>query len=202
MENTKLNINKAKKNEALIKLDKLKECSARGKIDVAVDWILKTSEQKKLVVFCHHRSILKLLDQKLKNHILISSEMKHIDRQKAVTSFQSDKKIRIFLTTMKISGHGLTLTAADTTVFLQLGWTSSLHDQCEDRCHRIGQESDSVQAIYFIAKHTIEEKIMKLLDTKREAMDAVIDGKKTTQVNLLSELMKEIRNQALIKLDK
>ena len=47
-------------------------------------------------------------------------------------------------------------------------------DQCEDRAHRIGQK-DNVTAGYFLGRNTIDEKIYKIIQTKRD-MAATITG--------------------------
>lgn len=79
---------------------------------------------------------------------------------------------------IKAMGVGLTLTASSNVVFTELGWTSTVHQQAEDRCHRIGQK-DSVNIYYLLAKSTIEEKILELLKQKANIIEKVIDGKST-----------------------
>ena len=94
---------------------------------------------------------------------------------------------------MRVGGTGLTLTASNTTVFVQLGWNPGLHDQCEARVHRIGQEADSVNAIYFIARNTVEDKILGLIDGKRSDIRRVVDGEDVEQNEILSNLLESFR---------
>lgn len=191
--NTDLNVQKAKKVEAQLKLDKLKYISALGKLDQITEWLTEESQNQKLVVFCYHKKILAELNARLKNHILFSAEVPTNERQGLVNLFQEDERKRIFLTTMRVGGTGLTLTASHTTVFVQLGWTPSLHDQCEARVHRIGQEADSVNAIYFIARNTVEDKILGLIDGKRSDIRKVIDGEEVQEEEILSNLLESFR---------
>ena len=51
-----------------------------------------------------------------------------------------------------------------------------MHDQAEDRCHRIGQH-DAVTAWYLLAAETIDETMAELIDRKRRIVDAVTDGR-------------------------
>ena len=192
--NTDLNIQKAKRVEAQIRLDKLKYISAMGKLEQIVQWIDNESENQKLVVFCYHKKILKALNERLKNHILFSSDIETEQRQRLVESFQNDPTKRVFLTTLRVGGTGLTLTASHTTVFVQLEWNPGLHNQAEDRVHRIGQTADSVNAVYFIAKDTVEEKILGLIDGKRSDIRRVIDGEEVKDGEILTKLLETFTN--------
>lgn len=193
--NTDLNVQKARKVEAQIRLEKLKLISALGKLDQVAEWIMEESQNQKLVVFCHHKKVLAELDSRLKNHILFSAEVPTNERQGLVNLFQENEKKRIFLTTLRVGGTGLTLTASHTTVFIQVGWSPSLQDQCEARVHRIGQKADSVNAIYFVAKDTVEEKIIGLIDGKRSDVRRVIDGEEAEENEILSNLLDSFRRK-------
>ena len=59
--------------------------------------------------------------------------------------------------------------------------------------HRIGQTADSVNAIYFIAKDTVEEKILGLIDGKRSDIRKVIDGEEVKDGEILTKLLESFR---------
>lgn len=191
--NTDLNIKKAKKNKELAKLDKLKYIAAKGKLKVFCEWVNNQSPKEKLIVFCYNKKIVEAMALKLNDCVLVDSSKSSEERQVLVQRFQNDDSIRVFLTTIRVGGTGLTLTAASTTVFFQLDWNASRHDQAEDRVHRIGQTASSCNAIYFIARNTIEEKIIKLIDARRKSTSAIIDGEEVSKDELLTELMKELK---------
>ena len=71
---------------------------------------------------------------------------------------------------------------------MELPWTPGELVQAEDRCHRIGQRS-SVNVYYLLADGTIETRIARLLDQKRQVLDQVLDGKETAKESLLVELI-------------
>ena len=52
-----------------------------------------------------------------------------------------------------------------------------MHDQAEDRCHRIGQH-DAVTAWYLLAAETIDETMIELIARKRGIVGAVTDGRR------------------------
>jgi SNF2 family DNA or RNA helicase len=190
--NTDLNLERTKKALALAKMEKLKLISGLGKVDEVASWVNEESQNRKLVVFCHHREVLTALRAKIKNCIVMDSHNKGEERQKIANIFQADEKVRVFLTTIRVGGTGLNLFAASATVFVQLDWNPAKHEQGEDRILRIGQTAKEVNALYFIARGTIEEKIIKLLDLKRANSKSIIDGEETQNSELLTELLKEM----------
>ena len=54
-------------------------------------------------------------------------------------------------------------------------WNPAIEDQATDRAHRFGQKSN-VEVIKLIAKGTIEEKILKLQDDKKEVIGEIMNG--------------------------
>ena len=182
---------KASNAEMLGQIEILKQLAVKGKLEQAIDWIqdfLNTDE--KLVVFATHKFVISTLMEKFgKVAVKIDGSVTGINRQKAVDGFQNNTRIRLFIGNIQAAGIGITLTASSNVAFLELPWTPGELDQAEDRCHRIGQRS-SVNIHYLLAINTIEEKIAKLLDSKRRVLDAVLDGKETDVKSLLAELIK------------
>lgn len=86
-------------------------------------------------------------------------------RKQAVDKFSSNPKVQAFLITTKAGGVGLNLTAADYVFVLDPWWNPFVEDQAIARAHRIGQ-TEKVVAVKFIAKDTIEEKILKMQEKK------------------------------------
>jgi len=95
-------------------------------------------------------------------------------RQSAVDRFQSDPTCTLIICSIKAAGVGLTLTASSNVAFVEFPWTFADCEQCEDRAHRIGQ-LDSVTAYYFLGRNTIDEKIYKIIQTKKD-MASTITG--------------------------
>ena len=72
--------------------------------------------------------------------------------------------------------EGITLTAADTVIFVEREWVPGWEVQAEDRVLRFGQEADSVHAIYLSCAGTIDEHFDRIIEVKREVVSAVLDG--------------------------
>jgi SNF2 family DNA or RNA helicase len=67
-----------------------------------------------------------------------------------------------------------------------------MHDQAEDRCHRIGQH-DAVTAWYLLAAQTIDETMIDLIERKRRIVDAVTDGRTEIDEGVLDGVIKALR---------
>jgi superfamily II DNA or RNA helicase len=112
------------------------------------------------------------------------------DRMRVVDRFQNDPSIPVFLISLKAGGVGLNLTGADTVVHFDPWWNPAVEAQATDRAHRIGQEK-VVTAYKLITRGTVEEKILKLQQTKRGLMEAieseepVMDGLTTAEIEEL-----------------
>jgi SNF2 family DNA or RNA helicase len=179
---------RARKAEALIKIGKLKQLAAQGKILQVCDWIsdfLDTGE--KLVVFAHHREIVGKIAEMFKAPS-ITGEIPVNTRQEYVDRFQDDPDCNLIVCNIRAGGEGITLHAASNVLFCEFDWTPARHAQAEDRCHRIGQEH-SVTCYYILGENTIDCKIHKLIEDKRNIIDASMNGEtKSVLAGVLKEM--------------
>jgi SNF2 family DNA or RNA helicase len=95
------------------------------------------------------------------------------DRQERVDRFQRDEGCQLFLISLKAGGVGLNLTAADYVFLLDPWWNPAVEAQAIDRAHRFGQERP-VFAYRLISRDTVEEKILRLQEKKRDLADAIL----------------------------
>lgn len=177
--------------------------AVRGKMKQAIDWITDFIESgQKLIVFATHTFVVDQLMETFKGQaVKVTGDDGQNARQQAVDRFQNDEDVRLFVGNIKAAGVGLTLTAASDVAFLELAWTPGDHDQAEDRAHRIGQ-TGNVTAWYLLAENTIDEKIIRLLEGKRQIVDKVTDGAEgTLRFNILNELADFITQSAITNLD-
>ena len=80
----------------------------------------------------------------------------------------------------------MNLTAAEYVFLMDPWWNPAIEAQAIDRTHRIGQ-TRNIFAYRFIARDTVEEKILELQRTKRELADAII----TADNGILASLSRE-----------
>ncbi len=94
-----------------------------------------------------------------------------------------EKTVQVFL---KAGGTGLNLTGADIVIHYDPWWNMSAQNQATDRAHRLGQEK-TVQVFKLFVKNTIEEKIERLQQRKRDLTEAIVQEGETFITQLSSE---------------
>ena len=102
------------------------------------------------------------------------------DRQGVVERFQSDENIPVFLISLKAGGVGLNLTAADTVIHFDPWWNPAVEAQATDRAHRIGQ-TRVVTSIKLIGRDTVEERVLRMQQQKRELLEGTLDTEATLE---------------------
>lgn len=129
--------------------------------------------------FVKHLQIVKdYLDRKeISYQYLDGSTPPHV-RQERIDEFQRGAG-DVFLISLKAGGTGLNLTAADYVIHLDPWWNPAVEDQATDRVHRIGQQRP-VTVYRLVTENTVEEKILKLHETKRDLADSLLDGTDTS----------------------
>ena len=174
---TDAQVARSMRGEVMVRIGVLKNISARGKLPAVKDYVSDVLESgEKIVVFIHQKEVCGMLTQAFPKAVTITGDDDTLTRQKNIDSFQNDPDVKMIVCSIKAAGVGITLTAASIVAFVELPWHSADTDQCEDRCHRIGQKS-AVQCVYFLGKDTIDEDIYSLIQDKREAADKITGGK-------------------------
>lgn len=158
------------------------ECG-KIKVESAVEWLTEYREitGKPVVVFAHHQDVLKGIWDALGNSKeqwrcgVINGQVSASDRQIRVEAFQAGK-LDVLLCSTVAAKEGITLTAADTVLFVEREWTPAWEEQAEDRVNRIGQDSNSVHAVFLTVAGTIDEKFNAVVEAKREVIKSILDG--------------------------
>ncbi|HEY9792117.1 MAG TPA: DEAD/DEAH box helicase [Candidatus Obscuribacterales bacterium] len=195
----------AERGEQMVRIQALKDVAGRGKLKAAKEWIQnfhETDRNEKVVVFATHKKVLNQLLAWFPSAARIVSADDKYTRQANVKRFQQDPDCWLLIGAMGTSatnspaGVGHTLTAASTTLTLELGWNPALHDQCEDRCHRIGQLSHCTN-YYMLGRATIDLDTSELIESKRNICRQAADGiEGDEEASILDELMNRIARKA------
>lgn len=81
----------------------------------------------------------------------------------------------VFLISLKAGGLGLNLTRANYVFHLDPWWNPAIEQQATDRAYRIGQHR-AVTVYHLLAANTIEEKIRRMHERKRDLSESILEG--------------------------
>ena len=131
-----------------------------------------------VLVFSQFTSFLSLVRERLDKqkcpYLYLDGAVSVKQRDKLVQQFQRGE-CPVFLISLKAGGLGLNLTGANYVIHLDPWWNPAIEQQATDRAYRIGQRQN-VTVYHLISQHTIEEKILRLHQTKRNLADAMLAG--------------------------
>lgn len=145
-----------------------------GKLEGVLEFIYEALRgNHKVLVFSQFTTMLDLVRDALSKENIESATIEGStkDRAQEITKFRS--KANVFLLSLKAGGTGLTLTEADTVLLIDPWWNPQAEKQAMDRAHRIGQ-TKTVNVYKFVAKETIEEKMLELQKKKQGVFDAIM----------------------------
>ncbi|MBQ9656476.1 MAG: DEAD/DEAH box helicase [Prevotella sp.] len=152
------------------------ECSKLNVLKDLLDEIVGGGNS--VLVFSQFTSFLsmvrKLLDMQKTPYLYLDGAVPVRQRDQLVQQFQHGR-CPVFLISLKAGGLGLNLTSANYVIHLDPWWNPAIEQQATDRAYRIGQRQ-SVTVYHLISQHTIEEKILRLHQTKRNLADAMLSG--------------------------
>ena len=148
------------------------------------------SDGHKILIFSAFVEALNLIEDELSknniNYYVITGKTSAKERIKLVNDFNANRKIKVFLISLKAGGVGLNLTGADTVIHVDPWWNVAAENQASDRAHRIGQ-INNVEVIKLICENTIEQRIIELQNLKKDLIDKVINNDDNKIINLSKE---------------
>ena len=166
-------IAKAMRGEVMVRINILRQISARGKVRDVIEFVKDFRENgKKIILFCSLHEVVDQLKHYFPTAVSVTGRDSQDEKQRAVDAFQNNPKADIIICSIKAAGVGLTLTASSNVAFVEFPWTYADCCQCEDRAHRIGQK-DSVTCYYFLGRRTIDEKVYRIIQEKKNIANAV-----------------------------
>ena len=149
-----------------------------AKLETCIDLVKSGIEAgHKILLFSQFTSMLDIIkkrfeEENISSYVITGATNKE-KRIKLVNDFNNDDT-NVFLISLKAGGTGLNLVGADIVIHYDPWWNFAAQNQATDRAHRIGQKN-KVTVYRLIAKGTIEEKIVKLQESKKDLADRVLN---------------------------
>lgn len=155
----------------------VKLAAPSSKVDDVID-LLEEMGDAPLVVGAVSRQLIELVGKKLEQlkipHGYVTGAYTPAERRLAVDNFQAGR-IRVILVTLGAGAEGITLTRADTLLFMQEDFSEVANKQFTDRIHRIGSERHAaIRIIKQITPDSVEERKLELLEGKRTRMEEIL----------------------------
>lgn len=147
-----------------------------AKLDTAVE-IIMDAQPKQFAVFAEYVETCEILVERLtKKGIRAKAwtgKVSASDRTQMEDDFQAGE-IDVLVGTIKAMGVGVTLTAADTAIFIERDWTPANNEQAEDRLWRNGQDNHVTILILEGVDTVDSSKVKPTNDVKSLIVKAVI----------------------------
>ena len=161
-----------------------------SKMKACLELLLNHRENgQKVLLFSSFTKVFDLLEEELRlnniTYFRLSGDTPKEKRKELVRKFQ-DGEADVFLISLKAGGTGLNLTKAEAVIHFDPWWNSSAQNQASDRAYRIGQHKN-VQVHQLIMKNSIEEKIQKLQEKKKELADLFVEQSSGSIASLSKE---------------
>lgn len=165
-----------------------------GKFDDIMNMIETTvSEHHRILVFSQFVKHLDLIKNHLDHAGIGYSYLtgRTTKRGDVLKDFKDKEENRVFLISLKAGGVGLNLTEADYVFLCDPWWNPATEKQALSRAHRIGQNKH-VFSYKFIAKNTVEEKILLLQEKKLRLSDSIMNAQEGFSKLITKEEVEEL----------
>jgi len=147
---------------------------------------------EKVVVFTQYLGMIAMFQKYLGNLGVEFATItgKTRDREAEQKRFMTHPDCRVFLGSVRAAGVGIDLTEASILIHYDRWWNSAREEQATDRIHRIGQRKN-VQIYKFMALNTVEERINRIIERKRDLMEDLVtfDGANMAKSFSLDEIL-------------
>jgi len=151
---------------------------------------------KPLVVFTHHRDVMdSIIDNMtpIVRYGIIRGGTSPQERQRLVDEFQSGQLDVLFCATVAAK-EGITLTNADTVVFVEREWVPGWEAQAAARIRRISQQSSHCRQVFLSVDKSIDQHFDAVVSAKADVLTATLDGDEEARATnqIVNDLLKRL----------
>jgi SWI/SNF-related matrix-associated actin-dependent regulator 1 of chromatin subfamily A len=156
-----------------------------GMVASFIEDMLLTEE--KVVVFGHHRDVVKGLSLKFPGSACVMGGLSTKQRDEQIEMFRNDPSCRIIVGNMTSMGTAISLAVADVAVFAELSWIPSEIDQCEERIWD-PTKTNPCSIYRLVLEDSLEAQIAAVLEARQASIDRIMSAKhlSKSQINQLA----------------
>ena len=136
---------------------------------------LSANSKEKWIIFTSFTATLNHLKKVLPGDVLTISGETPSGRRGAIIKEFQEGSAKYIVVNIKAGNSGITLHAANNVIMYDLWWNPAVMQQAIARSYRIGQTKD-VNVYMLVAKHSIDENILRISDLKQEIISTFETG--------------------------
>jgi superfamily II DNA or RNA helicase len=184
---------RARKAEQMVKLGYLLRLAAELKLPPLfrfLDGLLQGGV--KLLVFAVHKAfITQLCERYGRKALALTGETPAGKRLELVKQFERDDGVRLLVGNVKAAGTGFSIRATSTVVFGEFPWAPGEVLQAAKRAHGLNRGVQGVHTLVYhtVAKDTVEQTLVRLLQQRQRNVSAVLDGRRAAPVLDIYDLL-------------
>lgn len=153
------------------------ESGESAKLDVILP-LLDTVAAKceKVLVFSQYVSALEWLSGRIKiPHLICHGGLSPDAKENVLNAFRKQDGPQALLMSLQAGGVGLNLQEASMVILLDRWWNPAIENQAIQRAHRFGRKVP-LQVIQFLVENSVEERILDILEEKRNLFDEYVEA--------------------------
>ena len=154
-------------------------------------------EGESALVFTQFAEVGGQLERHLRDHLdcpvfYLHGAVPAAKRERMIAEFQdAETGPGVFILSLRAGGVGITLTKANHVFHFDRWWNPAVEDQATDRAFRIGQRKN-VFVHKFITLGTLEERIDKLIEEKKQVASLIVGNDESWLTQLDNDTFKQL----------
>jgi SWI/SNF-related matrix-associated actin-dependent regulator 1 of chromatin subfamily A len=138
---------------------------------------LDDGEDEKVIVFAHHREVIRDLADALKRFspLVIHGGTSQLNRENAISAFQTDPRLRLIILAIDTAGEVITLHASHNVILIEPSPVPERNKQAIGRAYRRGQRHPVI-ARFLLLPGTLDARLMSIIARKTRDISAVVDS--------------------------
>jgi SWI/SNF-related matrix-associated actin-dependent regulator 1 of chromatin subfamily A len=138
--------------------------------------MLDDGADDKVIVFAHHREVIRdlAIELKLYSPLVITGATLQSARENAINDFQTNLKSRLIILAIEAAGEVITLHASHNVVIMEPSPVPAKNHQAIARAHRKGQKHP-VLARFVLLPGTLDARLMTIIARKTRDIAKIVD---------------------------
>jgi len=157
--------------EKISPMDGVDGFRSTSKIEKVIEWVKTIPPGEKVILYSFFKTTLDLVEGILFYDLGIEcsrfdGDVDKDQRKRDLQLFKQSDSSNILLATVQSSGVGLNIIEANHVGFIDRWFNPCVHEQAEDRCHRLKQKRD-VDITYFDVSYSVDQ-TMRILNEEKQ----------------------------------